>query len=135
MLYPNNSIVNIEDIGARANALHCITDRMQCCRMSDGGEDGEWYQPGQASSVVGFGGTSRANFSRSRGPSAVLLNRRNGATSPAGLYRCEVPDSQDISHQLFIALYNASGGGDYNYHQKPRVRTNHCCLYFQAVVA
>ncbi len=110
VLFPNNSIVNIEDIGANANALHCITDRMNCCRASDGGASGEWYQPGQTNPVVSGGRISMENISRSRNSSAVRLNRRNNATSPAGLYRCEILDSGGVNRSLFIALYNASGG-------------------------
>ncbi len=110
VLYPNNSIVNIEDIGANANALHCITNRTECCRASDGGASGEWHQPGQTNPVVGGGRTSTANFSRSRNSSVVLLHRRNSATSPAGLYRCAIVDSGNVTRSLSIALYNASGG-------------------------
>ena len=36
-LYPNNSIVNIVDVGALDEALRCVTDRMSCCTSGDGG--------------------------------------------------------------------------------------------------
>ncbi len=110
MLYPNNSIVNIEDIGVGVNALHCITERIECCNGSDGGGSGEWYQLGQAVPIEGSEASSTANFSRTRGPSAVLLNRRNNATSPTGLYHCDVPDSGDVTRSLYIGVYGASGG-------------------------
>ena len=109
MLYPNNSIVNIEDIGVGANALHCITDRVQCCRGGDGGASGEWYQPGQTSPVVGKGLMSTKNFSRNRAPSAVLLNRRNAATSPIGLYHCEVLDLGGANQSVYIGMYGING--------------------------
>ncbi len=45
-----------------------------------------------------------ANFSRSRRPSAVLLNRRNNATGPEGLYRCDVIDARNINRTLHIGI-------------------------------
>ena len=108
-LYSNNSIVNITNIGTGEDALHCITDRESCCRSHDGGESGEWYQPGQMA-VSENGRVSREDFSRNRGPSSVLLNRRNGATSPTGLYRCEVLDSGGVSQSVYIGLYGDSEG-------------------------
>ena len=99
----------MEDIGVGTKALHCITDKVQCCRERDGGAIGEWYQPGQTNNPVdGNGRISTEDFSRNRGPSAVLLNRRNAATSPTGLYHCEVPDSGDVIQSLYIRVYNAS---------------------------
>ncbi len=55
------------------------------------------------------------NFSRSRRPSAVLINRRNNATSPIGLYRCEVLDRDGVLQSLYIGVYGASGGEDNHY--------------------
>ena len=107
VLYPNNSIVNIEDIGAGANALHCITDRVKCCKEAS---TGGWYQPGMD---LPLRGSRAANFSRSRAPSAVLLNRRNNATSPIGLYRCKVLDSRGVNQSVYIGVYGASDGKQY----------------------
>ena len=96
-LYPNNSIVDIADIGTGVDALHCITNRMQCCRDS---ASGDWYLPGQITPIEGNG----ENFSRSRWPSAVLIHRRNSATEPKGLYRCEIPNSDDMIRSLYIGV-------------------------------
>ena len=106
-LYPNNSIVNIADIGVGPNALHCITDREQCCSSVDGGASGEWYLPREPVPVVG---NEDSDFSQTRVSSAVLLNRRNNDTSPAGLYHCDILDSSGVLQSLFIALYNATAG-------------------------
>ena len=110
-LYGNNSIVNITSIGVGSDALHCITDRETCCRGLRGeGISGEWYQPGQTAGVGGSGRISREDFSRNRGPSAVLLNRRNEATGPTGLYRCQVLNSGGVSLSVYIGLYDGNGG-------------------------
>ena len=110
-LYSNNSIINIADIGVGDHALHCITNRQQCCRNYHGGASGNWFLPGQNSGIGGGGESgSTADFSRSRRHIAVLLNRRNNATSPTGLYRCEVLDSGGVLQSLFIGVYGDTGG-------------------------
>lgn len=109
-LHPNNSVVSIADIGVGTGALYCITDREQCCRETDGGASGEWYLPRQTIPVNGNGENSVEDFSQSRMPSAVLLHRRNNATSPAGLYRCEIQDSGGSFQTLFVVLRNENGG-------------------------
>ena len=80
-LYSNNSIVTITDIGSGTNALYCFTNRTDCCRDSDGGANGEWFFPNR-NVVEENGRFSTLDFSRNRGPSAVLLNRRNNAMGP-----------------------------------------------------
>ena len=110
MLHPDSGIVSIMDIGVGDNALHCITDRGACCRGSDGGTSGSWILPGQTSEVSGSGDASNEDFSTSRGPSAVLLNRRDGAAGPVGLYRCRVLDARGFLRSLFIGVYGNTGG-------------------------
>ena len=105
MLYPNNSVVNLTDIGRGYNALHCLTNFTTCCRGVDGGPAGQWLLPGQTCSVIGFNvADDMDNFARSRGPSAVLLNRRTGAMGPTGLYTCQVPDGSGMERTLYIGV-------------------------------
>ncbi len=102
-MYPNNSIVTIT-VGD--NALICLSDSSSCCRSSNGVASGEWFLPGGSSHINGGGESfSTADFSRSRRSSAVLLNRRNNATGPEGLYHCNVIDSRNINQSLYIAIY------------------------------
>ena len=110
VLYPNNSIVNIANVGINENGLYCVTNKQQCCRSSDGGASGEWYLPGQASAIPGSGAQLIDNFKKKRGPSTVLLNRRNNAMSPIGLYRCEVVDVTNVLQSVYIGLYGNEGG-------------------------
>lgn len=97
------------DIGVEENALYCITDRVECCRHHDGGQSGDWFLPGQTRAIYGGGPESSADFSMSRNPSAVLMHRRNGATSPIGVYRCEVLDSGGVLRSLYIGVYGDGG--------------------------
>ena len=101
--------MNITDIGSGTNALYCFTNRSDCCRGSDGGANGGWFFPDR-SELQGSGITSLVDFSRSRGPSAVLLNRRNNATGPTGLYSCQVLDARNANQSIYVGLYNSNEG-------------------------
>ena len=107
MAYSNNSVVTITDIGEGDMSLYCITSRSECCRSSDGGERGDWFLSGRDSAVEG---TSLADFSRRREPRTVVLDRRNNAVVPIGLYRCEVPDAGNTIQLLYIGVYTNNRG-------------------------
>ena len=88
-------MVSLTDIGEGYNALHCLTNLTTCCRERDGDGAGEWFLPGQTNPVIGVNAADDMdNFTRSRGPSAVLLNRRTNDVGPTGLYTCHVPDGE-----------------------------------------
>ena len=96
----NNSYVDIDDIGEGA-ALLCVTDLTQCCRGIDtpgeGGALGEWFYPNGTDVEIKDSGD---DFCRNRGPSVVLLNHRNNAPFPTGLYCCEVPDASNTQQRV-----------------------------------
>ena len=99
-------MVNLTDIGEGYNALHCLTDLTTCCRKKDNGSAGEWFLPGHTSPVVGanaMSNTGTESFTRSRGPSVVLLNHRS-AVGPTGLYTCQVPDGSGMKRTLYIGV-------------------------------
>ena len=104
-------MVSLTDIGEGYNALHCLTNLTTCCRGRDGDSAGEWFLPDQTSPVVGVNApnASTESFTRSRGPSAVLLNHRTGAVGPTGLYTCQVPDGSG-NRILYIGM---GAGTDY----------------------
>ena len=107
MAYSNNSVVTITDIGEGDMSLYCITLRNECCRSSDGGERGDWFLPGRDGAVED---TSSTDFIRRREPRAAVLDRRNNAVAPIGLYRCEVPDADNTTQSLYIGLYTNDRG-------------------------
>ncbi len=114
MVYSNNSVVPLQDIGegtayltrGRTAALFCITNLVSCCRGVEGGSAGEWYLPGESAPVAGINSASpSADFTRSRNPSAVLLHRMNrGVVGPTGVYTCEIPDENRVVQQLYIGV-------------------------------
>ncbi len=100
--YPNNSILNIEDIGEGDHALACQTVRRPCCGTTPY-RFGEWYYPnGTRVPIEG----ENATFYRNRSDEGlVLLSRRNQeTTSSTGLFCCVLPDGSDVNHKLCIGL-------------------------------
>ena len=100
--FPNNSIVNIEEIGEGVDALACQTDIKSCCRDY---RIGEWYYPnGSRVPVEGEG----ALFYRNRSDEGlVLLHRRirNRETAfSTGLFCCTLPDASFVIYILCIEL-------------------------------
>ena len=96
--YTNGDTVMITDIGeGDADALLCVTENTECCRT---GGDGEFFYPD--GTAVGFS-ISNSIF-RNRGEQVIRLNRRNGATSPLGRYRCDIPDASGVTRSVFINI-------------------------------
>ena len=95
--YLNNSVVSRRLIGEGNAALLCVTDNVNCCSASSGGE---FYYPNGNKVKVRAAGDS---LYRNRRAQVIRLNRRNfGATSPLGRYRCEIPDSRGVMRNLYI---------------------------------
>ena len=100
--YPNNSIVNIEDVGEGVDAVACQTDRIHCCRDY---RIGEWYYPNRSNVPIEGRG---ALFYRNRSDEGlVLLHRRNHniiTASSTGLFCCVLPDASGVIQTLCIGL-------------------------------
>ena len=105
--YPNNSILNIEQIGEGEYALVCQTDRIPCCGFPPY-RFGEWYYPN--GSIVPIEGAG-ATFYRNRNDDGqVLLNQRNNVTDYSfGPFCCVLPNASDINHTLCIGLLPIRG--------------------------
>ena len=91
MVYTNNSIIPITDIGEGDSALQCITDRMPCCG-SAGNRIGQWLFP-DTRNVPDQSSTSSFFQSRGNSDGTVNLNRNDDVMEPIGLFCCVVPDA------------------------------------------
>ena len=100
--YRNNSIVTLEDIGERDNALLCMTNFTACCQYL---YIGNWFFP-NGTRVPSSG--NQWDFHRTRGQMVVLLHRRRGGVE--GIYHCEIPDSMNVTQTIYIGVYNTSNG-------------------------
>jgi hypothetical protein len=87
---PNHGYADLGMIGTSfMDSVQCLTDLETCCRNDSGVHRGQWYFP-----------------------DGDPLRRANSATSPTGIYRCEIPtnavhDDTDISVSVtvYVGLY------------------------------
>ena len=106
---PNNSIVLLSDIGEGSSGLFCLTDRTRCCSTAAGGEGhGSWGFP-NGSEVMRSVSMREIHWNQSY--SSVILNRRNKAMEPTGIYTCEIPYVRNITRTLYIGVYGSEFAG------------------------
>ena len=99
-VYPNNSIISLLEVGEDDSALLCKTDLTDCCGTPPN-RLGEFYYP--SGDIVPVRKVEQG-FYRNRGVQEVRLNRREGVVSPAGKFRCEVPDASGTVQTLHTFL-------------------------------
>ena len=95
-------------ISTGTNSLLCITTTEACCQSTHTGTGtraGQWYFPDETE--VPF--DSLSPYYVTRGASIVRLNRASFVTTPSGLYRCEVPVTDDTD-SVYIGLYPVEQG-------------------------
>ena len=106
--YRNNSIVTLENIGEKGDALLCMTNFNACCRSPYTDENmaiGNWFFP-NGTTVLSMSASEA--FYRTRGKMVLLLHRRRGEEE--GIYHCEIPVSTDINQIIYIGVYTANSG-------------------------
>ena len=100
--------MTLEDIGEGDDALVCRTNQSACCKHPYTGNRssfGNWFLP-NATRVPSQG--SQWDFYRTRGQMVVGLNRRRDGME--GIYRCEIPDSMDVTQTIYIGVYTGGTG-------------------------
>ena len=103
--------MTLEDIGEDDDALFCITNLTACCRGEDGFLSGNWFFPNKTRVPSEYANETLRiewDFYRTREKMMVLLHRRRGGVD--GIYRCEIPDSMNVTQNLYIGVYTASPG-------------------------
>ena len=116
---PNHAYVNLtsvgEDTSNPGNILRCHTDLSTCCSTDHGSHLGEWYFPdGSALRNASSGDDIYRHHEAQR----VDLLHRNDATSPSGIYRCDVEtiavndvnDDTITGETVYVGLYSPSEG-------------------------
>ena len=99
--------MTLEDIGSNnTDSLLCITNLTACCRNSDSSTpSGSWFLPN--GTKVGDENNG-SDFYRVRGHMVVRMHRKEGGED--GIYRCEIPDSMNVTQNIYIGVYNTNTG-------------------------
>ena len=111
--YVDLSLVEQPELGGAS--VQCHTDLSTCCTGIQGDHRGDWYFPDGTTRLPFIG--DPGDIYENRLAQRVDLGRRNSATSPTGLYRCDIPtnavhDDTDTSVRdtVYVGLYTTSGG-------------------------
>ena len=104
LVYPNNSVIPLSQVGGGVDGVYCRTNNSPCCSYP-GGRKGEIFYPdGTLVQIEGEGDT----FYRDRGNQFIRLNRQKFLASHSSLdvgrYRCEIPDEWNNTRQLSFTL-------------------------------
>ena len=113
----NHSYVDLSLVGHNSSGsdnVQCHTDLSTCCSGTEGSHRGDWYFPdGTRLQFTGYGDI----FER-RVAQRVDIRRRYSATSPVGIYRCDIQteavnnddDNSVRNAPVYVGLYTTSGG-------------------------
>ena len=109
----NHSYVDLSLVGrdrSGRDSVQCHTDLSTCCTGAQGSHRGDWY----------FSNGTRLQFTADiherRDNRSVDIRRENSATSPVGIYRCEIPtiavhnNGTSVRARAYVGLYETSGG-------------------------
>ena len=112
----NHSYVDLSLVGhnsSGSDSVQCHTDLSTCCSSDQGSHRGDWYFPD--GTRLQFNG----DILERRVAQSVDLRHRNSATSPVGIYRCDIQtnavhddryNSVRDSETVYVGLYTTSGG-------------------------
>ena len=109
----NHSYVNFSLIGKiEIESVQCHTDLRTCCSNREGVHRGDWYFPN--ANQLPFGNPN--DIHQHRDYQRVDLRRRN-ATSPSGMYRCDIATAevhgstttQLTRNRVYVGFYAIGG--------------------------
>ena len=114
----NHSYVDLTQVGTvtsdPGNIVRCITDLGTCCGSGQGVHRGDWYFPDGVKVPLA---SPSIDIIVRRDAEQVALRRRNNATSPSGVYHCDIPtdavhDDVDpsVRETVYVGLYASEGG-------------------------
>ena len=109
----NHSYVDLSLVGDYYNSVQCHTDLGTCCRDIHGVHRGDWFFPN--GTRLPFSGDG--DIIEDRTAQRVDIRRTNSATSPVGIYCCDIPtiavhddDDRSVRDTVYVGLYTGSGG-------------------------
>ena len=114
---PNHSYVDLSLVGDTVDggdSVQCHTDLTSCCTsgMTNAVDRPDWYFPGSITFGVGFS-SGGGDIYQARGAQRNDLRRRNNATTPSGIYRCEIPTDDGnggfMRETVYVGIYSSGG--------------------------
>ena len=103
----NNSYIPYTSIRHEARALKCVTDNVNCCNDSD---VGNWRD--ERGLAAHQGADEATCLYVTRGQGVVSLNRKNDCIPrTSGLWRCDIPDSNEVMQTIYIYISNDTISG------------------------
>ena len=111
-LIPNNSVLSLNSF-CNGTSLFCVTNRPFCC---DTNRLGSWYPPDYPDPVDNVSNTSSALDQAWGDDQSVRLFGVDSVES--GLYRCEVPDRDNVTQILYVGIYSNEEGNQRSYLDK-----------------
>ncbi len=110
----NNSIISLESLGnfntSSTSPLLCVTTHPSCC---DTNRSGNWFPPSNTAPLETSLNSSELYQSWGDNQN-ISLNRPSGISSTeSGLYRCEVPDKDNVVQNLYVGVYSSADEGEY----------------------
>ena len=104
IVIPNHGYVDLGLVGISYASSR--TDLRTCCTSQEGNHRGQWHFPDDQPVI---GGDDVDFYQRNR-PKAVDIRRRNDATSPTGIYHCEIPTiAVNEGESVYVGLYTSEG--------------------------
>lgn len=105
-IIPNHDLIDISLIGDVAVDGDTF---LACSTTADYGL-GEWHFPNDTL-VTGPGdNTTGPDIYSTEEAMAVFLSRRRNATSPVGIYVCDIYNNSNDTQSLYVGIYTTDGG-------------------------
>ena len=102
----------LENIGEDDTALLCMSNLSACCRQQYTVENvsvrGNWFLP-SGSTIANETSSELRDFYSERGQ-VVVVRLNLGRIGENGIYRCEIPDSLNVTQTIYIGGYTAGNG-------------------------
>ena len=112
--YPNNSVVNITDIGTGSAALICTTTLPGCCLSTDGSH---WYFPNgsavQHMRLIGDATTYYRTRTISHTSGGTVRLQRISEATTTGIFHCDIRDGSGYLQSIYVGIYTATTGESY----------------------
>ena len=103
----NNSYIYYANISDGDSALKCVTDSKNCCNDS---HVGNWTD--ERGRAVQQGADEATCLYVTRGHGVVSLNRKSDCIPErSGLWRCDIPDSNEVMQNIYIYISNDDTSG------------------------